>query len=122
MTEVILEDESPPQAGRVSRHMEGGGPGPLSTQLSFSSNSSLSAGAAAGVSALSLSTDDATAAGLTAGAKRSRLCMSDTDLARACTAVDTPAASITPQFLVDKALDVRMYTPILIDLTPQSGR
>jgi hypothetical protein len=42
--------------------------------------------------------------------------MSDADLARACTVIDMPAARVTPQFLVDKPLDVRMYTPILVDL------
>ena len=40
--------------------------------------------------------------------------MSNADLARACSAVDTPAAKVTPQFLVDKPLDVHMYTPLLI--------
>jgi hypothetical protein len=49
-------------------------------------------------------------------AKRQRLGMSDSDLARACTAMDMPAAKVTPQFLVDKPLDVRMYTPLLVDL------
>ena len=48
--------------------------------------------------------------------KRQRLGMSDADLARACTIVDMPAARVTPQFLVDKPLDVRMYTPLLVDL------
>ena len=48
--------------------------------------------------------------------KRKRLGMSDVDLSRACTIMDMPAARVTPQFLVDKPLDVRMYTPLLIDL------
>ena len=48
--------------------------------------------------------------------KRKRLGMSDADLSRACTIMDMPAARVTPQFLVDKPLDVRMYTPLLIDL------
>jgi hypothetical protein len=48
--------------------------------------------------------------------KRPRLGMSDADLARACTVMDAPAARVTPQFLVDKPLDVRMYTPLLVDL------
>ena len=48
--------------------------------------------------------------------KRKRLGMSDADLSRACTVMDMPAARVTPQFLVDKPLDVRMYTPLLIDL------
>ena len=30
--------------------------------------------------------------------------------------MDMPAARVTPQFLVDKPLDVRMYTPLLVDL------
>jgi hypothetical protein len=42
--------------------------------------------------------------------------MSDSDLARACTAMDMPTAKVTPPFLVDKPLDVRMYTPLLVDL------
>ena len=50
------------------------------------------------------------------GVKRQRLGMSDSDLARACTAMDMPAARVTPQFLVGKPLDVRMYTPLLVDL------
>lgn len=114
ITETFGEDESPTRAERVSLRLEGGGPGPLSTQLSFSSNPS--AGAAAGGSTSSPPTEAAAAGGSAAGTKRSRLGMSDADLARACTAVDTPAAKVTPQFLVDKPLDVRMYTPLLIDL------
>ena len=46
ITETFGEDESPTREERVSLRLEGGGPGPLSTQLSFSSNPS--AGAAAG--------------------------------------------------------------------------
>jgi len=52
----------------------------------------------------------------TSAPKRKRLGMSDADLSRACTIMDMPAARVTPQFLVDKPLDVRMYTPLLIDL------
>ena len=48
--------------------------------------------------------------------KRRRLGMSDSDLARACTVLDMPAAKATPQFLADKPLDVRMYTPLLVEL------
>jgi hypothetical protein len=42
--------------------------------------------------------------------------MSCSDLARACTVMDMPAAKATPQFLADKPLDVRMYTPLLVEL------
>ncbi len=42
--------------------------------------------------------------------------MPDSDLARACTVIDMPAAKATPQFLVDKPLDVRLYTLLLVDL------
>lgn len=42
--------------------------------------------------------------------------MSDSDLARVCIIMDMPAARATPQFLVDKPLDVRMYTLLLVDL------
>ena len=49
-------------------------------------------------------------------AKRQRLGMSDPDLARACTIMDMPAARVTPQFLMDKPLDVRLYTPLLVEL------
>jgi hypothetical protein len=48
--------------------------------------------------------------------KRPRLGMSDADLARACTVMDVPAARVTPQFLVNQPLDVRMYTPLLVEL------
>jgi hypothetical protein len=48
--------------------------------------------------------------------KRKRLGMSDSDLARACTVVDMPPAKATPRFLVDKPLDVRLYTPLLVEL------
>ena len=51
------------------------------------------------------------------GSKRARLGMSESDLSRACTAVNViPNARVTPQFLVDKPLDVRLYTPLLVDL------
>jgi hypothetical protein len=50
------------------------------------------------------------------GGKRQRLGMSDSDLARACTIMDMPAARVTPQFLMDKPNDVRLYTPLLVDL------
>ena len=42
--------------------------------------------------------------------------MSDHDLLRACTAMDIPVHRETPKFLVDKPLEVRMYTPELIAL------
>ena len=77
------------------------------TTLSFSSGG---AGAGASSSAGGSPGDSAT------GVKRQRLGMSDSDLARACTIMDMPAARVTPQFLVDKPLDVRMYTPLLVDL------
>ena len=50
--------------------------------------------------------------------KRQRLGMSEADLSSACTVMDMPAARarVTPQFLVDKPLDVRMCTPLLVHL------
>lgn len=101
-----------PHAGRLSINVEGGGGGPSSTRLSFSAHS----GAAAGGPSSSQATEAAAAADFPSGVKRARLGMTDADLARACTSADMPAARVTPQFLVDKPLDVRMYTPLLIDL------
>ena len=45
-----------------------------------------------------------------------RLRMSEEDLSRACTAMEIRGHRETPRFLVDKPLDVRMYTPELVAL------
>ena len=45
-----------------------------------------------------------------------RLSMSEEDLSRACTAMEIRCHSETPRFLVDKPLDVRMYTPERVSL------
>jgi hypothetical protein len=75
-------------------------------------------GTASGTASFKLGSD--TASGGTAAdasaLKRRRLGMSDSDLARACTVVDMPPAKATPRFLVDKPLDVRLYTPLLVEL------
>ena len=99
---------APAAGGRLSLRMDGG---QGSAHISFLGNgpSMASAGAEDEM-------EDAEAPAGAAGAKRTRLGMSDADLARACTAVNLPVAQPTPQFLVDKPLDVRMYTPLLIEL------
>ena len=53
------------------------------------------------------------------GGKRPRtggLGMTDSDLSRACSIMDRPPAPPTPEFLKDKPHDVRLYTPLLIEL------
>jgi len=98
-------------AGRMSLSMEGAAQ--ASAQLSFVGSTAAS-GAEPSDGDMEEVTDDVPAA---AGAKRQRLGMTDSDLARACTVMDLPVARpATPQFLVDKPLDVRLYTPLLIDL------
>ena len=87
----------------------------LRVNVASTGNASLSissGGAGAGTSSSAGGSPGDSAVGI----KRQRLGMSDSDLARACTAMDMPAARVTPQFLVGKPLDVRMYTPLLVDL------
>jgi hypothetical protein len=78
----------------------------------------LSFGAAGGAGASAAEADkdeeeDTSAQTLT---KRAHFCMSDAELARACTIMNLPAAQATSEFLKDKPLDVRLYTPRLIEL------
>jgi hypothetical protein len=42
--------------------------------------------------------------------------MPDADLVRARTAMDLPAAQATPDFLKDRSHDVRLYTPLFVEL------
>ena len=94
---AVRVDVTGPAAGAAISFSSAGGAG--------TSSSSSSAGATGG------STDDGAS-----GSKRPRLGMSEADLARACTVMNMPGARATPQFLVDKPLDVRMYTPLLVEL------
>jgi len=85
--------------GRMSLHTEGAR---ASAQLSFAGGAAAN-GASSMEDGMEEATDDVPAA---AGAKRQRLSITDSDLARACTVMDLPVARpATPQFLVDKPLD-----------------
>ncbi len=114
LTEVVRR-VVPAEGIRMKPTMHGdrtaGSPAFLRVSVASTGNNALSfssggAGAGASSSAGGASGDSAT------GVKRQRLGMTDPDLARACTIMDMPAARATPQFLVDKPLDVRMYTPL----------
>jgi len=110
--DTMLQEEVPDNVGRASG--SGGRPAGASASVTIE-------GSASGEANFRL--NPAQGGGSSSGgtaenpaAKRQRLGMSDSDLARACTVIDMPAAKATPQFLADKPLDVRMYTPLLVDL------
>jgi hypothetical protein len=48
--------------------------------------------------------------------KRARFCMSNAELASACTVMNLPTAQAMPEFLKDRPLDVQLYTRRLIYL------
>ena len=113
-TELMeVEDGAPPA---TDDRMGGSSSTPsLRVHVAATGNNNASLTVTAGSAGASSSTGGAPGDSV-AGAKRSRIGMTESDLSRACTIMDLPAARVTPQFLVDKPLDVRLYTPLLVDL------
>ena len=108
-TDEMVEDDAAPRAKNASAKILVSGTG-MDGSARFNFGSRASETPPGGAAETTAEEEDPPAL------KRKRLGMSDADLSRACTIIDMPAARVTPQFLVDKPLDVRMYTPLLIDL------